>query len=158
DRFLLGISVYKSFYGLTHNPFEISPDPAFFYSTPEHREALAALYYGIRRQMGIVALTGEVGTGKTLVLRCLVNLLSENQMAFSYVFNPALSPLQLLQYVSGDLGLAPEHNKARLLLNLNHYLIERYRQDKTTVLIIDEAQLLQRRALEEVRLLTNLES
>ena len=150
--------MYKSHFGLTRNPFEISPDPEFLYSTDAHREALAAMYYGIRGHSGVVVLTGEVGTGKTLIIRCLLQVLSENKLASAYVFNPKLSALQLLQYIAGDLGLPPTRSKSELLLKLNHFLIERHRQDLETVLIVDEAQLLQKDLLEEIRLLTNLET
>src|SRR6266478_1128172 len=150
--------MYKSHFGLKRNPFEISPDPEFLYSTDAHREALAAMYYGIRHHSGFVVLTGEVGTGKTLIIRCLLEVLNANQLASAYVFNPKLSALQLLQYIAGDLGLPPTRSKAELLLKLNHYLIERHRQDLQTVLIVDEAQLLQKDLLEEIRLLTNLET
>jgi len=150
--------MYKSHFGLKRNPLEISPDPEFLFSTDAHREALAAMYYGIRRHSGFVVLTGEVGTGKTLIIRCLLEILNKDQLASAYVFNPKLSALQLLQYIAGDLGLPPTRSKAELLLKLNHYLIERHRQDLQTVLIVDEAQLLQRDLLEEIRLLTNLET
>jgi general secretion pathway protein A len=150
--------MYKKHFGLNRNPFEISPDPEFLYSTDAHREALAALYYGIRRHCGFVVLTGEVGTGKTLIIRCLLEILNENELASAYVFNPKLSALQLLQYIAGDLGLPSSKSKAKLLLKLNHFLIERHRQDLQTVLIVDEAQLLQKDLLEEIRLLTNLET
>src|SRR5205823_325301 len=150
--------MYKNHFGLTRNPFEISPDPEFLFSTDAHREALSALYYGIRRHCGFVVLTGEVGTGKTLIIRCLLEILNENDLASAYVFNPKLSALQMLQYIAGDLGLPSSKSKAKLLLNLNHFLIERHRQDLQTVLIVDEAQLLQKDLLEEIRLLTNLET
>jgi len=150
--------MYKNHFGIKRDPFEISPDPEFLYSTDAHREALAAMYYGIRRHSGIVVLTGEVGTGKTLIIRCLLQILSEKKLASAYVFNPKLSALQLLQYIAGDLGLAATRSKSELLLKLNHFLIDRYRQDLETVLIVDEAQLLQRDLLEEIRLLTNLET
>ncbi len=151
--------MYKNFYGLKRNPFEISPDPYFFYPTARHNEALANLYYGIRRQKGFVVLTGEVGTGKTLLLRCLLDLLNKNQVAFAYVFNPRLSAIEFLHYVVGDLGLqAPSQGKGDLLLELNRFLINRYRQGLTTVLVVDEAQQLSHDVLEEIRLLTNLET
>jgi general secretion pathway protein A len=151
--------MYKHFYGLTKYPFEISPDPAFFCETSRHNEVLASLYHGVQRRKGFVVVTGEVGTGKTLLTRCLFALLNRDQIAFSYVFNPLLSPTEFLQYALGDLGLRTANKaKADLLVDLNRFLISRYRQSSTAALIIDEAHLLSCEVLEEIRLLTNLET
>src|SRR2546422_9736717 len=98
--------MYKTFFKLRRNPFELTPDPSFLFPTRRHNEALGALYYGIRRRKGFVVVTGEVGTGKTLLVRCLLALLKQSQAAFAYVFNPRLSPLELLQYIASDFGLA----------------------------------------------------
>ena len=151
--------MYKQFYGLTRNPFEISPDPKFYCPTPLHNEALASLLYGIKKRKGFVVTTGEVGTGKTLLVQCVMQWLSTSQIAFSHIFNPRLSVIEFLQYFSADLGL-PSANKSKgeLLLQLNQYLISRYRKGTTTVLIVDEGQLLEWDVLEEIRLLTNLET
>lgn len=150
--------MYKSFYGLTRNPFEISPDPYFLVPTARHNEALASLYYGIRQHKGFVVLTGEVGTGKTLVVRCLLQTLANTGVAFSYVFNPRLSSYQLLQYVMADFGLKANHHKSEMLHELSQFLIQRHRAGQNTALIIDEAQQLRNEALEEIRLMTNLET
>jgi len=151
--------MYKQFYGLTRNPFEISPDPKFYCPTPLHNEALASLLYGIRKRKGFVVTTGEVGTGKTLLVQCVMQWLSSSQIAFSHIFNPRLTVIEFLQYVSADLGLpSANKNKSELLLQLNQYLISRYRKGTTTVLIVDEGQLLEWEVLEEIRLLTNLET
>lgn len=152
--------MYKSFFNLTRNPFEITPDPSFLFPTKKHNEALAALYYGVRRHKGFVVLTGEVGTGKTLLLRCLLQLLKRNNdVAYAYVFNGRLSSLEFLQYIAGDLGLPVSNkNKAELLLDLSNYLIDRARKNLTTVLVVDEAHQLPTEILEEIRLLTNLET
>ncbi len=151
--------MYKHFYGLTRSPFEISPDPFFLFPTPRHNEALAALYYGVRRYKGFVVMTGEVGTGKTLLLRCLVDLFSQNHMAYAYVSNPALSPLQFLQYIMGEFGLQGRgKTKGEMLVELSCFLIARHRQGFSTVLVVDEAQVLHRETMEEIRLLTNLET
>jgi general secretion pathway protein A len=151
--------MYKSFYGLTKYPFDISPDPTFFCETSRHNEVLASLYYGVQRRKGFVMVTGEVGTGKTLLARCLFALLKRDQISFAYVFNPLLSPQDFLQYVMGDLGLrSANKGKADLLFDLNRFLIARYRQGSTVALIIDEAHLLSCELLEEIRLLTNLET
>ena len=151
--------MYKQFYGLSRNPFEISPDPRFYYPTQLHNEALANLLYGIKKRKGFVVTTGEVGTGKTLLLQCLMQWLSKNQIAFSHIFNPRLTVIEFFQYFSSDLGLPSEgKNKSELLIQLNQYLIGRFRKGSTTVLIVDEGQLLDWEVLEEIRLLTNLET
>src|SRR5579864_5902525 len=152
--------MYQSFYNLNRDPFEITPDPSFLFPTKRHNEALASLYYGVRQHKGFVVLTGEVGTGKTLLLRCLLQLLKKNNdVAYAYVFNGLLSPLEFLQYAAADFGIAASNkNKSELLFNLFHYLIERNRRDLTTVLVVDEAHLLSNGVLEEIRLLTNLET
>jgi general secretion pathway protein A len=152
--------MYKAFYNLKRNPFEITPDPSFLFPTKRHNEALAALYYGVRRHKGFVVLTGEVGTGKTLLLRCLLQLLKRsNDVAYAYVFNGRLTPLEFLQYVAGDLGLpASNKNKSELLLELAGYVIARSQKNLTTVLVVDEAHHLSADILEEIRLLTNLET
>src|ERR1700740_375136 len=98
--------MYKAFYNLKLNPFEITPDPSFLFPTKRHNEALAGLYYGVRRHKGFVVLTGEVGTGKTLLLRCLIQFLKTNRdVAFAYLFNSRLSPIEFLQYIVADFGL-----------------------------------------------------
>lgn len=151
--------MYKSFYKLTRNPFEITPDPSFLFPTRRHNEALAALYYGVRRHKGFVVMTGEVGTGKTLLVRCLLELLNRRNVAYAYVFNSRLSALEFLQYLAGDFGLATAgKNKSDLLLELSSFLISRHQKKLTTVLVVDEAHHLSVEVLEEIRLLTNLET
>src|SRR5207253_876431 len=132
--------MYKSFYKLKRNPFEITPDPSFLFPTRRHNEALAALYYGVRRHKGFVVMTGEVGTGKTLLVRCLLQLLKGSNVTYAYVFNSRLSSVEFLQYVAGDLGLATSgKTKGELLLELGTYLVNRHQKNLTTVLIADEA-------------------
>ena len=151
--------MYKAFYGLTRNPFEISPDPYFLFSTARHNEALASIVHGVLRHKGFIVVTGEVGTGKTLLVRCLLELLRRQEIASANVFNPCLSPLEFLRYIVGDLGIkTANQDKGSLLLELNNYLIARHRKNTTTVLIVDEAQHLEPEVLEEIRLLTNLET
>ena len=151
--------MYKNFYRLARNPFEISPDPFFFCATPRHNEALAILSYGVLRRKGFVVVTGEVGTGKTLLVRCLLDALTRNQVAFAFVYNPVLSVSDFLAHVLADLGLASTARpKSEMLSRLNNYLIERSRRGGITALVIDEAQLLSWELLEEIRLLTNLET
>ncbi len=98
-------NMYKSFYNLQRNPFEITPDPTFLFPTTRHNEALASLYYGVTSHRGFVVLTGEVGTGKTLILRSLLGLLQRRDVAFALIFNPTLSPLEFMRYIAGDFGL-----------------------------------------------------
>src|SRR5277367_1810454 len=152
--------MYKSFYNLKRNPFEITPDPSFLFPTRRHNEALAALYYGVRRHKGFVVLTGEVGTGKTLLLRCLIGLLKESKdVAYAYLFNGRLSPTEFLQYILSDFGLPTSgKNKSDLLFDLGQFLVSRGSRKMTTVLIVDEAHHLSADILEEVRLLSNLET
>src|SRR3984957_2554614 len=152
--------MYKAFFNLIREPFEITPDPSFLFPTKRHNEALAALYYGVRRRKGFVVLTGEVGTGKTLLLRCLLQLLKKNDdVTYAYVFNGLMSSVEFLQYIAGDFELpAANKNKSELLLQLYRHVIERNRKGLTTVLVVDEAHQLSPEILEEIRLLTNLET
>src|ERR1700735_3852663 len=152
--------MYKAFFKLARNPFDLTPDPTYFVSTRRHNAALAALHYGIRRHKGFVVVTGEVGTGKTLLLRCLLRLLKESKdIAYAYLFNSRISPTEFLQYVLSYFGLpAAGKNKSELLLDLGQFLVQRGSKGLTTVLIVDEAHHLSEELLEEVRLLSNLET
>jgi general secretion pathway protein A len=151
--------MYKRFYNLQRNPFEITPDPLFLFSTKKHNEALAALYYGVRRRKGFVVMTGEVGTGKTMLVRCLLQVLNQTDVSYAYVFNPRLSAMEFLQYIAGDFRLPTSgKSKSALLLDLSSFLIARHQKGFTTVLIVDEAHHLSADLLEEIRLLTNLET
>jgi general secretion pathway protein A len=151
--------MYKQFYGLRRNPFDITPDPAFFFPTPRYNEALANLSYGVRWRKGFIVLTGEVGTGKTLLLSCLLDLLKRVQIASAYIVNTRLSDAEFLRHVVTDLQVPTRaRDKSELLLDLNKYLIERCRRGSTTVLLVDEAHLLSWEVLEEIRLLGNLET
>jgi|SRR5579871_185539 len=152
--------MYKAFYNLKRNPFEITPDPSFLFATKKHNEALASLYYGVKRRKGFVVLTGEVGTGKTLLVRCLLQILSIANVSYAYVFNPRLNSQEFLQYIAGDFGLPTAgKSKSELLLEISTYVIGRHkRSGATTVLVVDEAHHLSADLLEEIRLLTNLET
>lgn len=153
--------MYKRFYNLTRNPFDLTPDPTCFVPTVRHNEALAALYYGIRRHKGVVVVTGEVGTGKTLMLRCLLQLFKESsEISYAYLFNCRLSPHEFLHYTAADFGLTVNENqtKGTLLLELSKYVTSRGLQGLTTVLVVDEAHNLSTELLEEIRLLSNLET
>src|SRR6266567_1533357 len=150
---------YKAFYNLKHDPFEVTPDPAFFVPTPGNRKAMATLYHGIVRQKGFLLMTGEAGTGKTLLLRCLLKLLREAEINYSYVFNTRISGMELLRYIAEDLHLSRNgHSKGELITEILTFLVECHRKQTITVIIIDEAQDLSHEALEEVRLLSNFET
>jgi general secretion pathway protein A len=153
--------MYKSFYKLSRSPFDLTPDPTCFVPTVRHNEALAALYYGIRRHKGVVVVTGEVGTGKTLMLRCLLQLFKESsEVSYAYLFNCRLSAHEFLHYTASDFGLKVEENQSKsgLLLELSRYVTSRGLQGLTTVLVVDEAHNLSMELLEEIRLLSNLET
>ena len=152
--------MYKTYFQLPRNPFDLTPDPNCFVPTPRHNEALASLYYGVRQHKGFVVVTGEVGTGKTLLLRCLLRLLRNSKdIAYAYMFNSRLAPMDFLQYIVADFGLPSSgKTKAELLLDLSKFLVMRGRRQMTTVLIVDEAHDLPVDTLEELRLLSNLET
>lgn len=152
--------MYKAFFRLKRSPFEVSPDPYFMYATPCHNEAFASLYYGIRSHKGFMVMTGEVGTGKTLVLHYLTSQLDKLRVQYAYIFNPLLSPEEFLRYTMADLDLCvPSTGKKNdILFQLYAYLTQRQKIDQTTVLIVDEAHLLAPEVLEEIRLLGNLEN
>jgi general secretion pathway protein A len=151
--------MYKRFYNLQRNPFEITPDPSFLFPTTRHNEALASLYYSVTAHRGCVVLTGEVGTGKTLILRSLLGLLQRRDVAFALIFNPTLSPLEFTRYIARDFGLpVGDKGKDELIHILNDFLLQRHQKGLTTILVVDEAHHLSLEVLEEIRLLTNLET
>jgi general secretion pathway protein A len=151
--------MYKEFFNLRENPFNINPDPRYLFFTPSAQEALAGLTYGIETRKGIVLLTGEVGTGKTTLLNKLLDWLRQRQAATAFIFNTQLSVSELLDCVLADFGIRPESpTKGGMLLRLYGWLLERHQAGELAVLVVDEAQNLSPQALEEIRLLTNLET
>jgi general secretion pathway protein A len=151
--------MYKKFFGLKENPFNVNPDPRYLFLTQHTQEAMACLTYGIQCRRGFILLTGEVGTGKTTLLNKLLGWLRRQRVATSFVFNSILDPSQFFDYMLADFGLNfDSRNKSQMLLRLNKWLLERYLVGGTAVLIVDEAQNLSPEVLEEIRLLTNLET
>ncbi len=150
--------MYKAYYGFRRSPFDLSPDPYFLFRTEAHNEGFASVYYGVTQRKGFIVLTGEVGTGKTLLIRTLLQILVDANVATAYVFNPRLSRDEFLRYILYDFGLPASESRSKMLHDLNRFLIERHRKGLSTTLIIDEAQELNAELLEEVRLLTNLET
>jgi general secretion pathway protein A len=151
--------MYNAFFGLTQNPFNMSPDPSFLFRSEQHEEALANLIYGVQTRKGFIALTGEVGTGKTTMLECLRDFLNTQQIAFASLFNSRLTVEQFFELLAYDLDLRCNRlSKTEVLLALNNMLLERAAAGRTTVLIVDEAHNLEWDVLEEIRLLGNLEN
>ena len=151
--------MYKEFFGLRANPFNVNPDPRYLFLTRHTEEALACLTYGIQSRKGFVLLSGEVGTGKTTLINKLLEWLRMQQVATAFVFNSRLNVAQFLDYMMADFGITCESKeKSQILLRLNNWLLDRYRAGETAVLIVDEAQNLADEVLEEIRMLTNLET
>jgi general secretion pathway protein A len=151
--------MYKEFYGLRANPFNVNPDPRYLFLTRHTEEALACLTYGIQSRKGFVLLTGEVGTGKTTLINKLLEWLRLQQVATAFIFNSRLNVPQFLDYMMADFGIPCDSRaKSQVLLRLYNWLLDRYRAGETAVLIVDEAQNLSDEVLEEIRMLTNLET
>lgn len=150
--------MYKKFFGLRENPFNVNPDPRYLYLTGRIQEALACLIYGIQARKGFVLLTGEVGTGKTTVLNKLLEWCRQEQISTAFMFNPRLSELEFFDFMMAGFGIPCESTlKSRALMKLNQWLLEQHQIGSRVVLIVDEAQNLSPQMLEEIRLLTNLE-
>lgn len=150
--------MYCQFYGLKERPFNVTSDPAFFFLSKKHKEALSHLLYGVTQRKGIIAITGEIGTGKTTLCRFFLNQLVKN-IKTAFILNPHFSEIQLLEAIVKDFGI-PLKNKTRLsiILELNKFLLSESERGNNIVLIIDEAQNLKPQTLEQIRLLSNLET
>jgi general secretion pathway protein A len=151
--------MYKKFYNLTKEPFHITPDPQFLYLSESHKQALASIIYGIEKRKGFVAITGGVGVGKTTIVRAYLDKTTEADLKVIYVFHANLSFKDLVKAIYRDLGLELATNDLVEMVNGLHFaLIELYKQGKTVVVIIDEAQNMPMETLENLRMLSNLET
>jgi general secretion pathway protein A len=149
--------MYTEFYGLTELPFALTPDPRFIYFTPSHTEVMANLHYGIESGKGLIVVTGEVGTGKTTMLRWVMKRLDRSVMV-AYIFNPRLSVTEFYQHLAALFDIRNWETKSDLLFELGKVLESRHSRGLRTVLIVDEAHGLSTPVLEEIRLLCNFES
>jgi general secretion pathway protein A len=150
--------MYHDFYQLKENPFNVTADPDFFFSSKYHCEAIANLQYGIQHRKGILVVTGEVGTGKTTLCRKLLKH-ADKKTRFAFILNPSFAEEQLLQMIIQDLGIrSREKNKFNLIHLLNKFLIKQSNKGNNVVVIIDESQNLSINQLEQIRLLSNLET
>ncbi len=151
--------MYCEFYGFRESPFTITPNPRFLFLSDHHREALAHLLYAVESRVGFVELTGEVGTGKTTVLRTFLNRLDGRGHRTALIFNPCLSSLELLKSVNREFGLSCDsESRVDLLQVLNEFLLEQKAAGHSVVLVMDEAQNLSPEVLEQIRLISNLET
>jgi len=150
--------MYCAHFGLREKPFSLSPDPRYFFLSQSHREALAHLLYGIEQGEGFIAIIGEVGTGKTTLCRALIQRLGQ-ATEIAFLWNPELSGLDLLRAISHEFGLPSEgRSLGQLQEQLNRFLLEKRREERRVLLVIDEAQNLSDQTLEQIRLLSNLET
>jgi len=151
--------MYKSFFGLRENPFNVNPDPRFLHRTPRIQEALEQLTYGVQNRKGLILLTGEVGTGKTTLVNYLLDWLHQQKMPTAFIFNSHLNVNHLFDFILNDFGIPSDFRlRGNMLLQLNQWLLERFRLGSAPVLIVDEAHGLSFELLEEIRLLLNLET
>jgi type II secretory pathway predicted ATPase ExeA len=151
--------MYNAFFGFTESPFNLSPDPAFFFRSEQHEEALANLVYGVQARKGFIVLAGEVGTGKTTMLECLRDYLESQYIEFAFLFNSRINCEQFFEMIAYDLNLpCARTSKTEVLFALNQLLVEQAQLGRTVVLIVDEAHNLEWDVLEEIRLLGNLEN
>lgn len=151
--------MYLEFFGFQQAPFNITPDSRFLYLSERHREALGSLLYGIEQRKGFIALTGEIGCGKTTVCRAMLGKLDREKVKVALILNPEIDDLELLQTINAEFGIPADSSSKRELQNqLNQFLLNEYQGDRNVVLLIDEAQRLSPDALEQVRLISNLET
>lgn len=150
--------MYQSFYGLSSKPFQLSPDPDFFYSSKHHQKALSYLEYGLSQQEGFIVITGAIGTGKTTIARSLIDEVKGGNIVAAQLVTTLLSPLELLEMIALAFGLKVENvNKTSILKNIEEFLISLKQQGKRAVLLVDEAQNLPAESVEELRMLSNFQ-
>ncbi|WP_243373084.1 AAA family ATPase [Geotalea sp. SG265] len=151
--------MYLEYYGFREKPFSITPNPRFIFLSKNHQEAFAHLLYGVNSRCGFIQLTGEVGTGKTTVLRTFLNRLDEDGYRTALIFNPCLSSEELLRTINRDFAISHDGlTRAQLLEVLNAFLLEQREAGRIVILVIDEAQNLAPEVLEQIRLISNLET
>jgi general secretion pathway protein A len=151
--------MYRNFFKFRKSPFHITPDPDFLFLSPSHKEASGSIFYGIERRKGFIAVTGEVGVGKTTILRSYLEGTDPEKIRIVYIFNAALPFNKLLKQICSELGVRMVgEDPEELIVTLFHYLIEEYKKDRNVVLIIDEAQNMSIDTLERLRMLSNLET
>ena len=149
--------MYRQFYGLRDIPFSLTPDPRYLYFTASHREVMANLHYGIQHGKGLIVTTGEVGTGKTTMLRAMLARLDRSVLT-AHIFNPGLTVSEFYHYIATSFGIAQYASKSDLLMKLGRLLMMRHSRGLRSVLVVDEAQGLDAQLLEEIRLLLNFET
>lgn len=151
--------MYLNFYGLKKEPFQITPDPSFLYLSPAHKEALASIIYGVEKKKGFILIVGAVGVGKTTILRAYLEKSANDKLIKIYVFNANISYASLLRLIFRELGLIPQSTEISDMVNqLHQALINEYKQNRNVLLLIDEAQNMPIDTLENLRMLSNLET
>jgi general secretion pathway protein A len=152
-------ALYTDYFGISENPFSLTPDPKYFYLSSKHKEALAHLYFGLKEKQGFIAITGEVGTGKTTLCRAFLEQIAPDYDV-AYILNPCFTALELLENINREFGIptSERQTKKELLERLNEFLLEKKRDNRTVIVIIDEAQNLEPEVLEQIRLISNLET
>ncbi len=150
--------MFETYYGLTGRPFQLTPDPAFFFNSQVHLKAVSYLLYGLGQGEGFIVLTGEVGAGKTTLLRHLLSRLDASRYVAATIETSQLAADDLLRMVALSFGIAPVSDKALLLAAIQRFLINNHRQGRRSLLLVDEAQNLPVSALEELRMLSNFQA
>ena len=150
--------MYESYYGFTERPFQLTPDPRFFFATKHHQRALSYLQYGLDQGEGFIVITGPIGTGKTTIARNLLNSIADNNIVAAQLVTTKLSPQELLTVIAAEFSIpVNSHNKAELLQSIEKFLVNLNRQGKRALLIVDEAQNLPIETVEELRMLSNFQ-
>ena len=150
--------MYEKYYGFTERPFQLSPDPRFFFASKHHQRALSYLQYGLDQGEGFIVITGPIGTGKTTIARNLLNNLGDSNIVAAQLVTTKLDPQELLELVAAEFNLTVEgHSKAELLQSIEKFLIQLHKQGKRALLVVDEAQNLPAETVEELRMLSNFQ-